>query len=97
MMSPVVQIARGARAADPVERAGFGLLISFAVTIPISRAINYAREQRRTVPMLRSLIRQLASGPHDSSPRVHHFLPGTALASQPAAQGSSPTSAGDSG
>lgn len=61
------------------ERAVFGALISFAITIPTSRTINYVRERRRTAPLLRSLTRRVRGGPHNSAVRVHHFLPGVAI------------------
>jgi hypothetical protein len=38
------------------------------------------RERRRRVPRLRSLTRLISSGPHQSGVRVHHFLPGIAIA-----------------
>lgn len=65
---PLRQTLRGARAGPPVERAGFGMLTSFAVTIPVSRTINYVRERRRHAPAVRSVIRRIASGPKKSSP-----------------------------
>jgi hypothetical protein len=38
------------------------------------------RERRRRFPRLRSLTRRVSSGPHPSAVRVHHFLPGIAIA-----------------
>src|SRR5215210_3382034 len=70
----------GARASSPLEQAAFGALTSFAATIGISRTVNYVRERRRPFPRLRSLARLASSGPRASGPRVHHFLPGIAIA-----------------
>ena len=70
----------GARASSPPARAAFSSLTSFATTIAISRTLNYVRERRRRFPRLRSLTRRLSSGPHQSTVRVHHFLPGIAIA-----------------
>ncbi|MDP9344344.1 MAG: hypothetical protein M3P44_01225 [Actinomycetota bacterium] len=82
-MSPPRYLRRavmGARTSSPPEQAAFGALTSFAATIGISRTLNYVRERRRRFPRLRSLTRRASSGPHQSRVRVHHFLPGIAIA-----------------
>jgi hypothetical protein len=82
-MSPAEHLQRavvGARASSPAEQAAFSALTSFAATIGISRTLNYVRERRRPFPRLRSLTRRMSSGPHESGARVHHFLPGLAIA-----------------
>jgi Ser/Thr protein kinase RdoA (MazF antagonist) len=71
---------RGFREVSPVERAGFGMLTSFAITIGVSRAINYARERRRAAPRLRSWARHAYHSPGQEQLRVHHFMPGIGLA-----------------
>jgi hypothetical protein len=76
----VSRTVMGARASSTPARAAFSSLTSFATTIAISRALNYVRERRRRFPRLRSLARHLSSGPHQSAVRVHHFLPGIAIA-----------------
>jgi hypothetical protein len=63
--------ARGYRRASQGERAGFGLLFSFALAIGAARAITYVREQRRPVRPFKNL----SGGPY----RVHHYLPGIGL------------------
>ncbi len=56
------------------------MFTSFAVTIGASRAINYVRERRRTAPRLRSWARRMYHAPGQEKLRVHHFMPGIALA-----------------
>ncbi len=70
----------GARSSSPPARVAFSSLTSFATTIAISRTLNYLRERRRRFPRMRSLARSLSSGPHQSAVRVHHFVPGIAIA-----------------
>jgi hypothetical protein len=70
----------GYRLVSPAERAGFGMLSSFAVTIGTSRAINYVLERRRTAPRLRSWARLAYHAPGQEQLRVHHFMPGIGLA-----------------
>lgn len=73
--------ACGYRDANPAERGAFGMATSFAVTVAVSRTINYVLERRRNLPLLRSLGRRLyyrlpgAAG----GVRVHHFIPGIGL------------------
>jgi hypothetical protein len=78
--TPVTSALRGYRQVSPAERAGFGMLTSFAVTIGASRAINYVRERRRTAPRLRSWARHAYHSPGQEQLRVHHFMPGLCLA-----------------
>src|SRR5205085_7968374 len=63
-----------------LERAGLGMLTSFAATISVSRAINYVRERRRNAPRLRSWYRRAYHLPGQEQLRVHHFVPGVGLA-----------------
>lgn len=72
-------VVLGYRTAPALERVAVGLTASFAVTILASRSINYAREQHRVAPRLRSFGRVLAQVPASNSVRVHHFLPGVAI------------------
>ena len=80
MSENVRAIARGYRAASSAERAAFGMLTSFSSMLGIARAVNYAREQTRPTPRLRSLVRRIRTAPTDDGPRVHHFLPGIGVA-----------------
>lgn len=70
----------GARSASSFERAGFGSLGAFALTVGIARGVNYARERQRNFPRLRSLGRQAARVRRPSGIRVHHFIPGIGIA-----------------
>lgn len=70
----------GVQAASPAERAAFGALASFSITIGVSRTVNYVRERRRKWPLMRSLLRRALAAPGPNSVRVHHFLPGIGLA-----------------
>jgi hypothetical protein len=56
------------------------MLTSFSVTIGASRVINYVRERRRNAPRLRSWTRHAYHAPGQERVRVHHFIPGIALA-----------------
>lgn len=80
---PLSQLLRAAVAgygqAHPAERAALEMTTSFATTVAASRAINYVRERRRTMPRLRSRGRLLATVPVSNSMRVHHFLPGVGI------------------
>lgn len=69
----------GYRTALPAERAAFWVLSSFATTVAASRAINYVRERRRSLPRTRGAARVLAELSDRNSVRVHHFLPGIGL------------------
>ncbi len=73
-------LLRGYSRATAPERAGFGMLGSFTVTIGVARAINYVRERRRPAPLLRSWVRRTWHAPREQRVRIHHFLPGVALA-----------------
>lgn len=70
---------QGASAAGPAERAAFGALTSYAVTILTSRVVNYVRERQRAFPRARSILRRLSSPRQRTGARVHHFVPGIAL------------------
>jgi hypothetical protein len=70
----------GYRRGSSAERAGLGMLTSFAVTIGIARAVNYVRERRRDAPRLRSWARRAYHLPGREQLRVHHFVPGVGLA-----------------
>jgi hypothetical protein len=63
----------------PWERAGFGFLSSLALTVTLSRAINYALELRRPAPPLRSFARRIYHAPRRGEMRVHHFVPGMGI------------------
>jgi hypothetical protein len=71
---------RGYRRGSSPERAGLGMLSSFAVTVGTSRGINYIRERRRSAPRLRSWARRAYHWPGQEQLRVHHFVPGIGLA-----------------
>jgi hypothetical protein len=73
-------IAYGYKHSSSAERAGFGLTSSLATTIVISRAVNYVRERQRPAPQARSRLRRLRKAPSPDDVRVHHFVPGVALA-----------------
>jgi hypothetical protein len=64
----------------PSERVLFGMTTSFALTVAVSRTITYVRERRQPMPRARSLGRRFAALASDNSVRVHHFLPGMAIA-----------------
>src|SRR3954451_16972361 len=76
-------IRRGYRDATPIERAAFGMLSSFGVSIGVARAIAYVMERRRPAPGLRDRVRRLSHSPGEERVRIHHFLPGVALAVVP--------------
>lgn len=78
--TPIDTMLRGYRQVSSAERAGFGMLTSFAVTIGASRAINYVLERRRAAPRLRSWARKAYHSPGQEQARVHHFIPGILLA-----------------
>ena len=71
---------RGYRDASSGERASFGVLVSFACTIAIARVINYVRERQRAFPRTRGRWRRVYNWPRAGGTRVHHFVPGIALA-----------------
>ena len=82
-MNPLLalqQTRRGYLEAAPAERATFGMLSGFWLSIGISRGINYVRERRRAAPRLRSLGRKIYYAPGQDQLRVHHFVPGIGIA-----------------
>lgn len=72
---------RGYQEGPSLERAGFGVLSSFASTIAVARGVTHLQERRRAMPGLRSLVRRAWHAPRTGGVRVHHFLPGISLAS----------------
>jgi len=66
-------------AAPPAERAGFGITLSFSITLFTSRLVAHMAERRRSTPTLRSVVRRVATKPLSDSSRVHHFVPGIGL------------------
>lgn len=82
---PVLQrLARatvdGYRSARPVEQAAFGMVSGFAMALIGARKITYVQERRRNLPVLRGLGRGLPTLPRSDDIRVHHYLPGLAIA-----------------
>lgn len=71
-------VAAGYRRSPGPERVVSGMTVSFAVTITVSRTLNYILERRRAMPRLRGLGRLLVPG--RNKPRVHHYFPGMNLA-----------------
>jgi len=78
--NPLTTSVRGYRDVSSAERASFGVLASFACTIAIARIINYVRERQRPFPRTRGRWRRLYNWPRVGGTRVHHFVPGIALA-----------------
>lgn len=70
----------GAGDAPAYERSAFGALSSFAVTIAIARAAASLKEREQPATRPRALLRRAWRTPGGSHVRVHHFVPGTALA-----------------
>ena len=77
---PLRTTVAGYRTASPAERAGFGMLSACAVTISVARAITYGIERDRNAPRLRSWVRRAYQAFDVDGLRVHHFVPGIALA-----------------
>lgn len=82
---PVLQrIARttadGYRSSSPAERAAFAMTCGFALSLAGARKITYVQERRRDLPRLRGLGRALPRVPGTDDVRVHHYLPGLAIA-----------------
>lgn len=77
---PVQTAVIGARDAPAVERSGFGLLTSYGVTLGIARAVSYIKERRRPAPRLLGLGRRAADAISRDDLRVHHYVPGMAVA-----------------
>lgn len=66
---------RGYEQATHRERIGLNLLGSFGATIALARVVTYVQTQRQPILPVKKL-RQL----RHSNPRVHHYVPGIALA-----------------
>ena len=77
---PLKATVAGYQAATPAERAGFWMLSALSVTIPVARGISYGMERDRSAPRLRSWARRAYRSADGSGLRVHHFVPGIALA-----------------
>ncbi|MDQ3933158.1 MAG: hypothetical protein M3340_00850 [Actinomycetota bacterium] len=71
---------QGYRDISSPERASFWVLSSFASTIAVARTINYVRERQRALPRARAWRRRIYNAPRSGGARVHHFVPGIALA-----------------
>ncbi len=78
--NPVEAVRRGYGEAATAERAAFGILSSFGGTVVVARAVTTLQERRRTVPVLRSLLRRASSALRQDDTRVHHFVPGIGIA-----------------
>ena len=72
--------ADGYRASSPAERAAFAMTCGFALSLAGARKITYIQERRRALPRLRGLVRALPRAPGTDDIRVHHYLPGLAIA-----------------
>lgn len=71
----------GAREASAVERSAFGLLASYGITLGVARAVSFLHDQRFAAPTKRRLRRRLAGTVSDGGHlRVHHYVPGIAIA-----------------
>ncbi len=66
---------RGYRAAPSEEAIALNLLGSFGATIALTRVVTYVQTQRQPILSVKKL-RQM----RHSHPRVHHYVPGIALA-----------------
>ncbi len=73
-------LADGYRASSPAEQAGFGMTVGFALALAGARKITYIQERRRGMPVLRGLARGRPRLPRSDDVRVHHYLPGLAIA-----------------
>jgi hypothetical protein len=76
----VAAARRGYWEAATAERAAFGMLSSFGGTVVLARAVTYVQERRRSVPVLRSLLRRAYGAVRQDDTRVHHFVPGIGIA-----------------
>jgi hypothetical protein len=76
----VAPLRRGYEDARPIERAAFWMLSSFGLSIGVARAITYHIERGRLAPAWRDRVRRVYHSPGRERLRVHHFLPGMALA-----------------
>jgi hypothetical protein len=76
----VTRARRGYHAGPRAERSGFAVSLGLTAAIWGARALNYVRERRRSLPLLRSLSRRVYHSPGSGKPRIHHFASGTALA-----------------
>ncbi len=52
----------------------------FALSLAGARKITYVQERRRDLPRLRGFVRKLPRAPGTNDIRVHHYLPGMAIA-----------------
>jgi hypothetical protein len=76
----IIEAALVGYAGSPTtERAAFWMSSSFATTIASSRILNYVRERRRPLPVVRGAARRLEEFRAGSGLTVHHFLPGIGL------------------
>ncbi len=66
---------RGYEEAPRRERIALNMLGSFGATVALSRAVTYVQTQRQPVLPVKKLRQR-----HHSNPRVHHYVPGIALA-----------------
>ncbi len=73
-------LADGYRSSSPAERAAFAMTCGFALSLAGARKITYVQERRRALPRLRGLARVLPRAPGTDAIRVHHYLPGLAIA-----------------
>lgn len=64
----------------PTERVAFGMTTSFAIAVLTARGISYGRERRARVPVVRSVARRALAALPSPGPRIHHFVPGIAIA-----------------
>lgn len=77
---PVRATLAGARQASAVERSGFGLVTSYGITLG-ARAVSHIHDQRRPAPRKRRLRRRITKTLSDGGHlRVHHYVPGIAIA-----------------
>jgi len=79
-MNPLQETRSGYSEAASAERAAFGMLSGFSLSMGISRGINYMRERRRAAPRMRSFARRIKHSPGQEQVRIHHFLPGIGIA-----------------
>jgi hypothetical protein len=82
--SAVPRLARatadGYRSSSPAERAAFGMISGFALSLAGARKITYIQERRRNLPGVRGLGRAIPRLPGSDDIRVHHYLPGMTIA-----------------
>ena len=71
--------ADGYRLSSPAERAAFGMISGFALSLAGARKITYIQERRRNLPGVRGLGRAIPRLPGSDDIRVHHYLPGMTM------------------